>query len=231
MSARGRLIVALDVDDRDAALALAEPLAPHVAAFKVGKQLFTREGPALVRELRGTADGLFLDLKFHDIPNTVAGAVAAAADLGATLVNVHAQGGPRMIAAAAEALRGTRTKLLAVTVLTSLDDADLERTGLAGPAEAAVVRLAALARDAGADGVVASPREIHAIRQACGPDFLVVTPGIRPADAASDDQARVATPSAAVAAGADYIVVGRPITRAPDPAAAAAAVVREIAAS
>jgi orotidine-5'-phosphate decarboxylase len=227
MEARDRLIVALDVQDASAARALVDRLAGRVGLFKVGSQLFTAAGPDFVREIVGRGERVFLDLKFHDIPNTVAGAVAAASRLGVRLVDVHGLGGRAMMEAAAGAT-DDRTRLLAITVLTSHDEAALEPIGLAGPIPAAVQRLARLARDAGLDGVVASPHEVALVRAACGPDFLIVTPGVRPAGAAKGDQSRLATPSAALAAGADYVVVGRPIIEAADPAAAADAIVGEM---
>ena len=228
MTARERLIVALDVAEAGVARTLAERLTGEVGLFKVGSQLFTAGGPAVVRDLVRGGRPVFLDLKFHDIPNTVAGAVAAAAGLGVSLLTIHAAGGPAMIAAAAKAARGTSARVLAITVLTSLDGAALEAIGLAGGVEGAVARLARLAAEAGADGVVASPHEAAALRAARGPGFLVVTPGIRPAGTALGDQSRAATPAAALAAGADYLVVGRPITEAADPVAAARAVVLEM---
>jgi len=227
-TARDRLIVALDVADAAVARALARRLAGEVGMFKVGSQLFTAGGPAVVRELVADGQRVFLDLKFHDIPNTVAGAVAATAGLGVSLVTVHAAGGPAMITAAAEAARGTAARVLAITVLTSLDATTLGAIGITGGVEATVLRLARLAADAGAHGVVASPHEARALRAARGAEFLVVTPGIRPAGAALGDQSRAATPGAALAAGADYLVVGRPIVAAPDPVAAARAVVLEM---
>jgi orotidine-5'-phosphate decarboxylase len=225
---RDRLVVALDVPDAGAARALVDRLSGHVGLFKVGSQLFTAGGPGLVREIVGRGERVFLDLKYHDIPNTVSGAVAAAARLGVTLVDVHGLGGRAMMEAAVGALPATGTRLLAITVLTSHDEAALGQIGLGGPIPDAVRRLALLAHEAGVDGVVASPHEVALIRAACGPDFLIVTPGIRPAGAAKGDQARLATPAAALAAGADYIVVGRPITEAGDPAGAADAIVREM---
>jgi orotidine-5'-phosphate decarboxylase len=224
--ARERLIVALDVPDAGAARTLSASLADEVGLFKVGSQLFTAAGPDVVRGIGGPR--VFLDLKFHDIPNTVAGAVASAAGLGVTLLTLHGSGGPAMIEAAAGAARGTRTRVLAITMLTSHDAATLARIGLAGTVEENVLRLARLAQEAGADGVVASPHEARAIRAACGPGFLVVTPGIRPAGAERGDQARAATPAAALAAGADYLVVGRPILAAADPGRAARAIVEEM---
>jgi len=228
LNARERLIVALDVPSADAARGLVDRVGTAAGLFKVGSQLFTAAGPGFVRELTHAGHRVFLDLKFHDIPNTVASAVRAAADLGVTLLDVHALGGAAMIEAAAAA-RPQDTRLLAITILTSHDESALARIGLSGSLAENVRRLALLARDAGADGVVASPQEVELIRQACGPDFLIVTPGIRPAGASHQDQARVATPQAALAAGASYLVVGRPITGATDPAAAAQAIVREMA--
>jgi orotidine-5'-phosphate decarboxylase len=226
--ARQRLVVALDVPDAGAARALAGSLAGEVGLFKVGSQLFTAAGPDVVRGIAASGAGVFLDLKFHDIPNTVAGAVSAAAGLGVSLLTIHGSGGPAMIEAAAAAARGSRARVLAITMLTSHDAATVARIGLAGTVEENVLRLARLAREAGADGVVASPHEARAIREACGPGFLVVTPGIRPAGAERGDQARAATPGAALAAGADYLVVGRPILAAADPARAARAIVEEM---
>lgn len=234
LSPRERLIVALDVPGAEPARALAAQLAGRVGMFKVGHQLFTAAGPALVRELTGAGHGVFLDLKYHDIPNTVEHAVAAAATLGCRLVNVHALGGRAMMAGAAKACAGSGAKLLAVTVLTSHDAASLREIGLPMAIPDAVRHLARLAQDAGADGVVASPEEIALIRAECGPGFLIVTPGIRPTGSgagqsvARDDQARVATPAAALRAGADYLVVGRPITAGADPAAAADAIAAEL---
>jgi orotidine-5'-phosphate decarboxylase len=199
--------------------------------FKIGKQLFTAEGPSAVQAIAPLGAGIFLDLKFHDIPNTVAGAVAAAASLpGVRMLNVHALGGPQMLAAAARAVRSrkNRPRILGVTLLTSMNSRELRATGIKGPPERRVVALARLAQRAGLDGVVASPLEIRSIRRACGPRFLIITPGVRPADSARDDQSRVATPAAAIRAGADFVVVGRPITRARNPRAAAEAILAEI---
>jgi orotidine-5'-phosphate decarboxylase len=228
MNARDRLIVALDVPQKDAARALVERLCGHVGLFKVGSQVFTAAGPELVREIVGRGEKVFLDLKFHDIPNTVAGAVASASRLGVSLVDVHGLGGRAMMEAAVGALPAMGTRLLAITILTSHDEETLGEIGVNGSMADSVRRLAQLAKDAGADGVVASPHEVSLVREACGSDFLIVTPGIRPAGAASGDQARAATPAAALAAGADYLVVGRPITGAADPPAAADAIVREM---
>jgi orotidine-5'-phosphate decarboxylase len=235
MDARDRLIVALDVAGEGEAQALLARLHPALRAVKIGKQLFVSAGPELARKLAAGGLRVFLDLKFHDIPNTVAQAVREAVKLGASLIDVHASGGAAMMRAAADAAAGeaarlgaARPKVLAVTVLTSLDDAALAETGVRGTVEDQVVRLAALAREAGLDGVVASPREIAAVRAACGKDFLIVTPGIRSGGAA-DDQARTLTAGEAIRAGADFLVVGRPVIGAPDPAAAFARLAGEIA--
>jgi orotidine-5'-phosphate decarboxylase len=228
VNATDRLIVALDVPGADEARAVVARLGPAVRFYKVGSQLFTAAGPAFVSGLVEAGHPVFLDLKFHDIPNTVGAAVAAAARLGVTFVDVHASGGSAMIEAAARALRGTRTRLLAITVLTSHTPATLEQIGAVGPVEGAVRRLARLAQAAGADGVVASPGEVAAIRAECGPGFLVVTPGIRPAGSAAADQARLATPADALRAGADYLVVGRPVLEAADPRVSVAAIVAEV---
>jgi len=232
-----RILVALDVDSRARALELADTLRGTVAGYKIGKQLFTAEGPEVVRALTARGDRVFLDLKFHDIPNTVAGAVRSAMATGAWMVNVHASGGSAMMRAAAQAAHDTAAKtgvprplVIGVTVLTSMDEAALAEVGTTRPVMAQVVHLARLAKAAGLDGVVASPQEIVAIREACGPDFHIVTPGIRPAgQAGADDQARTLTPKEAVAAGATYLVIGRPITSASDPRAAAAAIAAETA--
>jgi orotidine-5'-phosphate decarboxylase len=228
MTPRDRLIVALDVADPATARAMVDRLAGHVGMFKVGSQIFTAAGPDFVREVIARGEKVFLDLKFHDIPNTVAGAVSSAGQLGVSLVDVHALGGKEMLEAAVGALPAMGIRLLAITILTSHKEETLGTVGIGGSVADSVRRLAALAKDAGADGVVASPQEVALVREACGKDFLVVTPGIRPAGAARGDQSRTATPAAAVAAGADYIVVGRPILEAHDPAAAADAIVREL---
>ncbi|ABI56289.1 orotidine-5'-phosphate decarboxylase [Alkalilimnicola ehrlichii MLHE-1] len=227
-----RLIIALDYPEAGPALALADRLSPERCALKVGKELFVAEGPQLVDALVRRGYRVFLDLKFHDIPNTVAGACRSAAATGAWMVNVHALGGAAMMAAAREALgeTGDRPLLTAVTVLTSHSDATLREIGLAGPADAAVCRLAELARGAGVDGVVCSAREAALVRERCGDGFLRVTPGIRPAWAAKGDQARVLSPADAVAGGATHLVVGRPVTRADEPLAALARLERELAA-
>jgi orotidine-5'-phosphate decarboxylase len=232
-----RILVALDVDSSAKALALADTLRGTVAGYKIGKQLFTAEGPDVVRALTARGDRVFLDLKFHDIPNTVAGAVRSAMATGAWMVNVHASGGSAMMRAAAQAAHDTAAKtgaarplVIGVTVLTSMDEAALAEVGTTRPVIEQVVHLARLAKAAGLDGVVASPQEIAAIRTACGPDFHIVTPGIRPAgQAGTDDQARTLTPKEAIAAGASYLVIGRPITAAADPRAAAEAIATETA--
>jgi orotidine-5'-phosphate decarboxylase len=227
-SARDRLIVALDVSTAEEARALVDRLSGKVGMFKVGSQLFTAAGPQLVREIVGRGDKVFLDLKYHDIPQTVANAVAEASLLGVSLMTVHALGGRAMMEAAVGALPAVGTRLLAVTILTSHDEESLGAIGLGSAVADSVQRLARLARQARADGVVASPLEAGLIRSACGPDFLIVTPGVRPAGARANDQARPAAPAAAIKAGASYVVVGRPIVQASDPAAAAAAIVREM---
>ena len=202
--------------------------------FKVGSQLFTTEGPRAVQKLAGLGFDVFLDLKFHDIPNTVAGAVAAAAKLPRIrLVNVHASGGVEMMRAAREAAGSgkSRPAVLAVTILTSLDAKALRTIGMLGSPASRATALAQLAKRAGMDGVVASAQEVKAIRRACGPKFLIVVPGIRPATTAANDQSRIATPAEAIRAGADYLVVGRPITAAQNPRTAALTVAKEIASS
>jgi orotidine-5'-phosphate decarboxylase len=228
VNARERLIVALDVPEEALAMVLVDALAGEVGMFKVGSQLFTAAGPDVVRGIVAKGEHVFLDLKFHDIPNTVAGAVASAARLGVSLITVHGLGGRAMLEAAAGAIPAMGTRLLAITVLTSHDEKTLGEVGVGRPLGEEVRELARLARSAGIDGVVASPHEVPLLREACGKDMLIVTPGIRPAGARSGDQARAATPAAALAAGADYLVVGRPITEARDPAAAARAIVDEM---
>lgn len=225
---RDRLIVALDVPNARAASQLVQQIGEHAGIYKIGLQLFTAEGPDLVRDLVASGHRIFLDLKLHDIPNTVAGAVKSALSLGASMLTVHASGGSEMLRAATEAAAG-KVSVLAVTVLTSLDESDLIETGVdSGLAEQAV-RLALLAQSVGCPGVVTSPREVREVRQACGPGLVIVTPGVRPIGSAKDDQERTATPAQAIAAGASHIVVGRPITRAENPAQAAQAVLAEMA--
>ncbi len=227
-----KIIVALDYPDAPAALEMVARLDPALCRVKVGKELFTAAGPALVEDLAARGFGVFLDLKFHDIPNTVAGACKAAARLGVWMMNVHASGGRAMMQAAKEALADSakRPKLIAVTVLTSMAQTDLADIGMQGRPDEAVLRLARLAQDAGLDGVVCSAQEARALRAACGAGFNLVTPGIRPTEGAADDQKRVMTPRAAVDAGADYLVIGRPITQATDPVAMLQRIQREIAA-
>ncbi|HWB65302.1 MAG TPA: orotidine-5'-phosphate decarboxylase [Mycobacteriales bacterium] len=223
MTGRAPVAVALDTADLTAATSWAEAVAPYVSTVKVGLELFCAVGPAAVEKIAaGTDLELFLDLKLHDIPATVSGAARAVAPLAPAYLTVHASGGPAMIDAAATAAPDTR--IAAVTVLTSLSATDLDRLGLAGPPDEAVCRLARLAVDAGARALVCSPREVALVRTAVGPDIRLITPGVRPAGAQPDDQARVATPEAALQAGADLLVIGRPITGADDPAAAAAAI-------
>jgi orotidine-5'-phosphate decarboxylase len=230
MQPRDRLIVALDVPNAAQARQIVQTLGETVSTYKVGKQLFTAEGPQLVRDLVGSGRKVFLDLKFHDIPNTVAEAVRSAAGLGVTMLNVHASGGSTMMKAAAEAAAQSETKplLLAVTVLTSMSDADLHEIGVSGNAESQVLRLAMLARNAGCGGIIASAREASALRRDLGEAFAIVVLGIRPVGADIGDQVRVMTPAAAVRAGATYLGVGRPVLQAPDPAEAARAIVAEI---
>jgi orotidine-5'-phosphate decarboxylase len=234
--ARARLAVALDLPDRSALLAMARRVAPEAGVLKLGLEAFVAEGAVLVRELVASGADVFLDLKFHDIPNTVGRAAAAAVATGAAIVNCHASGGRDMMRAFGDEGRAAAAKtgrpaprLIAVTILTSLDAGALATIGIAGSPREAAVRLAALAQESGLDGVVCSPEEIAAIRAACGKDFLLVVPGVRPAGTEKGDQKRVATPADAIRAGADILVVGRPVTGAPDPAAAARAIVAEIA--
>ena len=224
------IYVALDTPLLDAASAIAARVAPHVGGLKIGLEFVSANGPEGVRTLVKTGRPVFLDVKLHDIPNTVAGAMKALAPLGAAIINVHASGGPAMMRAAAEAAASVqpRPKVIAVTVLTSLEAADLTAMGISGSPIEQVVRLAKLTKESGIDGVVCSPLEIEAVRAACGPDFLIVTPGVRPAGGALDDQRRVMTPQRALAAGADLLVIGRPITGATDPAAAARAIAGDL---
>lgn len=208
------LMVALDMDDGDEAVRLAGEIGSDVSALKVGSQLFTRNGPDLVRRIIGSGGRVFLDLKYHDIPNTVAGAVRGAAQMGVSWLTVHASGGSDMIKAAREAAGEAR--VLAVTVLTSLDREAIGRIGWDGEVIDQVVNLAVMARESGADGIVCSALEVRSLREVLDEECVLVTPGIRPAGTATDDQARVATPATAVADGADFLVVGRPIVKSPD---------------
>jgi orotidine-5'-phosphate decarboxylase len=228
MKVRDRLIVALDVPKAEVARSLVDRLSGRVGMFKVGSQLFTAAGPEFVHEIAARGEKVFLDLKFHDIPNTVAGAVSSASRLGVSLLDVHGLGGRAMLEAAVGALPAMGTRLLAITILTSHDEKTLAEIGVTGSLTESVRRLALLAKETSLDGVVASPHEVALIREACGPGFLIVTPGIRPAGAAAGDQARAATPAAALRAGADFLVVGRPITAAEDAAGAADAIVGEM---
>ncbi len=218
---KDRIIVALDTDSPDKAVAVAASLRGEVGLFKVGMELFPRGGPEIVRRIRETGADVFLDLKFHDIPNTVAGAVKSAAALGVRFATVHASGGKAMLAAAARAAEGTGTTLLAVTVLTSLDDGDLAEIGSSATAAETVLRLAAMAAGEGLGGIVCSAREVSAVRARVGSGAVLVTPGVRLPEDAAGDQKRVVTPEDAIRRGADYLVVGRPITKADDPRAAA----------
>ena len=228
MSIKEKLIVALDVETPSAALELVRQLHSVAGMFKVGSQLFTSAGPQIVRDIIALNSKVFLDLKFHDIPHQVAGAARSAAELGVSLFTVHASGGSEMLSRAVEAAAG-RSKVLAISVLTSIDAAILSQIGVTGSPEDSVMRLVKLAEASGVDGVVASPQEIKTIRSEIQrPEFLVVTPGIRPASKANEDQKRVATPAAAIADGASYLVVGRPITGARDPMQAAEEIVAEM---
>lgn len=220
---------ALDIDSVDRALRIAREVSPHVGGFKVGLEFLHATGPEGLRAVVRLGLPVFADVKLHDIPNTVAGAVRALAPAGIAMLNVHASGGLAMMRAARDAARtvSPAPKVLGVTVLTSLDDADLAAAGIAGGTRLQAVRLAQLARSAGLDGIVCSPREVAGIRAACGPECLIVVPGVRPAGGVAGDQRRTGTPSETLAAGADILVVGRPITAAGDPAAAARAILEE----
>jgi orotidine-5'-phosphate decarboxylase len=231
MTSDPKIIVALDYNTAEAAAALVARLDPQLCKLKVGKELFTAAGPAWVEHLVGQGYGVFLDLKFHDIPHTVAQACKTAAALGVWMVNVHALGGRAMMTAAREALEDLpqRPKLIAVTVLTSMGPNDLADLGIAEAPHQLVRRLARLARNCKLDGVVCSAQEAAMLREEQGPDFCLVTPGIRPASASKDDQNRVMTPLEALRAGANYLVIGRPITQAPDPLQALQAIRQEIA--
>jgi orotidine-5'-phosphate decarboxylase len=227
---RQRIIVALDVADEAGLLRLLDALRGRVGMFKIGKELFTALGPRSISLVRDRGDEVFLDLKYHDIPNTVAGAVRSAARLGVSMLTVHASGGAGMLRAAAEAAKASATPpaVIAVTLLTSLGPADIADLGYSGQLRDVVMRLAALSLSAGADGLVTSPREVGPLRAEHGIDPLLITPGVRPAGSTADDQARIATPQKAVSSGADYLVIGRPITQDPDPAAAADRIVAEL---
>lgn len=239
---RGSLIVALDFDSLKSALSFAKQVSDIVGMFKIGSQLFSNAGPEAVKQVAALGNGVFLDLKYHDIPNTVAGAVlASAAMTGVQLVNVHALGGSAMLQASVQAISAgvpmgaDRPRLIAVTILTSMDRKTMREAGISGSPLSAAVKLAKLSKKCGVDGVVASVEEAKAIRRACGREFLIVTPGVRPSEKSvakqKDDQARTATPAQAIQAGADYIVVGRPIIAAADPRAAVQTIVDEIAAA
>jgi orotidine-5'-phosphate decarboxylase len=227
---RDRLIVALDVSSAAQARQIVQSIGESASTYKIGKQLFTAEGPQIVRDLVASGRKVFLDLKFHDIPNTVASAVREAAKLQVSMLTVHASGGSKMLKAAAEAAAQSPAKpmVLAVTVLTSLSDADLAEIGVSGHIQTQVLRLGSLARAAGCGGLVASGQETRELRRELGSDFAIVTPGVRPTGTAAGDQARVLTPKDAIAAGATYLVVGRPILESPNPAQAAAAIANEI---
>jgi orotidine-5'-phosphate decarboxylase len=228
-----KIIVALDFPSQNPALALADQLDPAKCRLKVGKELFTRSGPDLVKALQSRGFDIFLDLKFHDIPNTTSAAVVAAAELGVWMVNVHASGGEKMMVACRERLEAfgnDRPLLIAVTVLTSMSDEDLAGIGITGSAEAHVSRLATLTKNSGLDGVVCSAQEAPRLKAEQGSDFQLITPGIRPLTADKGDQQRIMTPVDALKAGSDYLVIGRPITQAPDPLAALEAIHAEVAA-
>jgi orotidine-5'-phosphate decarboxylase len=234
-SMRERLIVALDVDDLNQAKDLVKKLVNEVGMFKIGKQLFTHAGPQAVRLIQELGGEIFLDLKFHDIPNTVAKAAVEATRMGVKMFNVHASGSLEMMRMTVKEVRRVCRQekrrppiMLAVTVLTSLNQDDLKRVGVDGRVAAQVVRLALLTKEAGMDGVVASPHEVRDIRDCCGRRFIIVTPGIRPAESSHNDQQRIMTPAAAIKVNVDYIVVGRPILEAEDPVAAARAIVAEM---
>lgn len=230
LEANEKLIVALDTKSLDETASLVDKLIPEVKIFKVGLGLFTLYGYAAVEMVKDKGGKVFLDLKFHDIPNTVASAVKSASDLGVFILNVHTLGGSEMMKKAAEAVKGLpeRPLILGVTVLTSMDQKAINEVGIEKSVEEEVLNLATMAKDAGLDGVVASPQETSAIRKKLGKDFIIVTPGVRPEWAARGDQKRIATPSSAIKAGADYIIVGRPIIEAEDPIEAARKVIEEM---
>lgn len=233
---KNQLIIALDVDTVEEAVNLADMLAPFAGGFKVGMQLYNSAGPEAVRRLREKNYPVFIDLKLHDIPNTVAGATRALTRHGASILNVHAAGGREMMIAAAEAARDEAAKaginrplVVAVTVLTSIDKEVFDKeVGIPGSIQERVIGWSLLAREAGLDGVVASPYEIAAVRKSCGPDFVIITPGVRPAGTAADDQKRIMTPGEAIRLGATYLVVGRPVIKAPNPVAAVKVILEEI---
>ena len=230
-----KLILALDVKDDKEAISWVDKLHDNVGYFKIGKQLFTATGPSVVKEIVSRGGGVFLDLKFHDIPNTVSAASVEAVRLGVNMFNVHSLGGYEMMARAAEAVNEESVKLgiekplfIAVTILTSSNEEGLREVGISTPIKEEVRNLALLTKKAGLDGVVASPQEISLIKEACGEEFIVVTPGVRPSFASKDDQKRVMTPGEAVKKGADYLVVGRPITKAENPIEAANLIAEEM---
>jgi orotidine-5'-phosphate decarboxylase len=226
---RERLIVALDVSSLAAARKIVDAVSDSASIYKIGMQLFTAEGPRAVEEVAAMGKQVFLDLKYHDIPNTVSAAVREAAKLGASMLTVHGAGGSAMLNAAVEAAQGRSLKLLAVTVLTSMDEHDLHEIGVEEDMGDQVFRIASLALHAGCAGIVSSAREVRSLRKKLGSEFLAVTPGVRPAGSDKGDQARIVTPAEAIAAGASHIVVGRPITAAPDPARAAREILDQVA--
>ncbi len=235
MNTGERLIVALDIDTKEKALALVNKLRKDVSIFKIGSELFTSSGPTIVDEVQKLGARVFLDLKFHDIPNTVSRSALAAVKMGVFMFNIHALGGPEMMKRTMDAVKGEakrlkikQPKVIAVTILTSMDENSLKKIGVNDNMENQVLKLARLAKDSGLDGVVASPSEIKLIRNNIGGDFLIVTPGVRPSWAATNDQKRIATPGGAIRDGADFIVVGRPIIEAPDPVEAAKKILDEI---
>ena len=235
MPAKDKLIIALDVETPSAALGLVKQLHSVAGMFKVGSQLFTAGGPQIVRDILAHDSKVFLDLKFHDIPHQVAGAARSAGELGVSLFTIHASGGSEMMKRAVDSVNevaaktGVRSKILAISVLTSIDESVLTQIGVTSTPAESVLRLVKLAETSGVDGVVASPQEIESIRKTISnPEFLVVTPGIRPSTNEAGDQKRVATPAAAIAAGASYLVVGRPITGAPDPLAASHGIIADM---
>ncbi len=230
LQSRDRLIVALDLPSAAQARQVVQTLGDAVTTYKIGKQLFTAEGPQIVRDLVSSGRKVFLDLKFHDIPNTVAAAVASAAQLGVSMLTVHASGGSKMLKAAAAAASASATKpmVLAVTVLTSMEDADLQEVGVTGNVLSQVLRLGALARSSGCGGLVASAQEARELRGELGHGFEIITPGVRPAGAAMGDQARVLTPGQAIQAGATRLVVGRPIVESSAPAVTAGQILEQI---